>query len=51
MTAVKTEPPFISSAVSRENVEKVVKPPHIPTLKKSNNLGSIFSFFDKLDTD
>ena len=46
MTAVKTEPPFISSAVSRENVEKVVKPPHIPTLKQSNNLGSIFSFFD-----
>lgn len=36
----------MSSAVSRENVEKVVKPPHIPTFKKSNNLGSIFSFFD-----
>lgn len=37
ITAVKTESPFISSAVSRENVEKVVKPPHIPTFKKSNN--------------
>lgn len=44
--AITTEPLFINSAVSRENVEKVVKPPHIPTFKKSNNLGSMFSFFD-----
>lgn len=46
ITAVTAEPPFINSAVSRENVEKVVKPPHIPTFKKSSNFGSIFSFFE-----
>lgn len=46
MIAVAAKPPFISSAVSRENVEKVVNPPHIPTFKKSSNLGSMFSFFD-----
>lgn len=44
--AIAIEPLFINSAVSRENVEKVVNPPHIPTFKKSSNLGSMFSFFD-----
>ena len=39
--AVKNAPDFISSPVSSENVEKVVKPPQIPTFKKSISLGLI----------
>lgn len=46
ITAVTAEPPFINSAVSRENVEKVVKPPHIPTFKKA--VISIYQYLRKV---
>ena len=45
ITAVNIEPDLINPAVSNEKVENVVKPPHIPTFRKSMSLESRLLFF------
>ena len=45
-SAISICPDFINSNVSKPKVEYVVKPPHIPTFRKSNSLG--FRLFLKL---
>ena len=42
------QPFLISLNVSKENVEKVVKPPHIPVLKNNSHVSLASAFLEKI---